>query len=138
MAWRTTTGAATGAAGSRQLEGMNRTLRAPTRRVVRPWARPGWTGGGGGSTPERMTRGRKRHTLAAMSRSRPAEAVQALWGEGSLTRRLTMVTLLAATVLAVHAPARSASGDLDAIYLALVIVATGAWLAWTVFARGDR
>ena len=73
-----------------------------------------------------------------MTRSRLAEGVQAVRGDGSLTHRLTMVTLLAATVLAVHAPARTGSGELDAIYLVLVLVATAAWVAWAMFARGDR
>src|SRR4051794_6325342 len=113
---------------------MDLTLRAPTRRVVRPWARPGWSGGGGGSTPGPMTRGAWRHTLAVMTRSRLVEAVV---GDGSLARRLTMVTLVAATVLAVHAPGRTGSGAVDAGYLALVVVATAAWIAWTTVARGD-
>jgi len=72
-----------------------------------------------------------------MTRSTGADAVQALRGDGSLTSRLTMVTLVAATVLAVHAPARTASGDVDALYLTLVVAATASWLAWTLAARGD-
>src|SRR3954452_24601018 len=107
MACRTAAGAAAAGASRSGRQGIDGTLRAPLRRVVRPSARLGWIGSGAGSPLEPMTRGRQRHTLAAMSTLRPVEAVQALRGDGSLTRRLTMVTLLAATVLAVHAPARN-------------------------------
>src|SRR3954470_11020839 len=59
-------------------------------------------------------------------------------GDASLTRRLTVVTLAAATVLAAHAPPLTAAGRPESGYLALVAVATAAWLAWAVAATSER
>lgn len=54
------------------------------------------------------------------------------------TRRLTVVALLAATVLAAHAVPRTPTGGSELVYLALLGLATGAWLAWARLAAGDR
>src|SRR4051794_32523185 len=59
-------------------------------------------------------------------------------GGGSTTERLTVAVLLAATVLAAQAAPGAASGRSAPVYLALLAVATAAWLAWVPLAvAGD-
>src|SRR4051794_12080942 len=67
-----------------------------------------------------------RHTLTPM--------LDELWNEGPAARRLSTVTILAATVVAAQA---TPSGPSGAAYVALVLLAAGAGLVWTVRAPGE-
>src|SRR3954468_7790862 len=82
-----------------------------------------------------MTGGRRRHTLASMTHIGRLIRLQPLSGDGSIAQRLTIVAMLSTTLLAAHAAPRSSR---EVIYLALLAVATGAWLAWTLFAESER
>src|SRR4051794_35797263 len=110
------------------------TLRPAIRRVVRRWVEPGSIPGGDrlhpatddATAPEAYAR------AVAGRLHRP----QRQWsGDGSLSRRLTTVTLLAATVLAAHAAPAARS---EVVYVALLALATAAWLAWTLLAPDAR
>jgi signal transduction histidine kinase len=57
-----------------------------------------------------------------------------LWNDGTAARRLSAVTVLAATVVAAQA---TPSGESRAAYVALLTVAAGAGLAWTVRTPGE-